>query len=95
MITLKLSAKGKLAVSLLAAFLVNSAVPEAPGGAAPALSVALGNLMLLFSVAALVLTGVALAKGERSWVVWVGFVPAALICAFCIFMLAGDWLLAK
>lgn len=50
--------------------------------------------MLLFSAAALALTGAALAKGERSRAVRVGFVPAALICAFCVFMLAGDLLLS-
>lgn len=88
-------AAGLLAfLSLLAAFFVNIALPEAPSGAAPVLSIVLGNLMLLFGIAALVLTGIALAKGERSWAVWVGFVPAALICAFWAFMFVGDLLLA-
>ncbi len=53
------------------------------------------DLMLLFGVAALALTSVALAKGERSRAVRVGFVPAVLICAFSAFMFIGNLLLIE
>ncbi|MEY4744994.1 MAG: hypothetical protein RL272_939 [Candidatus Parcubacteria bacterium] len=30
--------------------------------------------------------------GERSWVLWLGFVPAVLGCAFWVFTLVGEFL---
>ena len=45
---------------------------------------------LILLVSALV-TGVrAFKKGERSWVLWVGFIPAILVGAFLIFMFIGE-----
>jgi MFS family permease len=29
--------------------------------------------------------------GERSWVLWIGFVPAALSAAFWVFMIVGEF----
>jgi len=38
-------------------------------------------------------TGVrAFKKGERSWVLWVGFVPAILVGAFWVFMIIGEFI---
>jgi len=51
-----------------------------------------GFVSLVISVSALV-TGVrAFKKGERSWVLWVGFVPAILVCAFWVFMVIGEFI---
>jgi len=42
-------------------------------------------------VAALV-TGIrALKMGERSWILWIGFVPAALSVAFWLLMIVGEF----
>lgn len=47
---------------------------------------------LILLVSALV-TGVrAFKKGERSWVLWVGFVPAILSGAFWVFMIIGEFI---
>jgi hypothetical protein len=47
---------------------------------------------LTVPVCALVAGILALRKGERSWVLWVGFVPAILACAFWAFMIVGEFL---
>lgn len=46
---------------------------------------------LLFPIAALVMGIRAYRKGERSWVMWTGFVPAMLVCAFWVFMIVGEF----
>ncbi len=52
----------------------------------------LGIVLLLLSVFAIV-TGIrAFKKGERSWVLWVGFVPAILSGAFWVFMIIGEFI---
>lgn len=33
-------------------------------------------------------------KGERSWVLWLGFIPAILTCAFWIFLIVGELILS-
>lgn len=47
---------------------------------------------LALSVSALVAGISAFKKGERSWVLWVGLVPAILIGCFWIFMFIGEFL---
>ena len=50
-----------------------------------------GIFALALSIAALV-TGIrAYRKGERSWVMWVGFVPAILVGIFWVFMVVGEF----
>lgn len=44
------------------------------------------------SISALVAGIRAFKKGERSWVLWVGFIPAILAVVFWIFMLIGEFL---
>jgi hypothetical protein len=52
----------------------------------------LGIVSLILSVFAIV-TGIrAFKKGERSWVLWVGFVPAILSGAFWVFMIIGEFI---
>ena len=52
-----------------------------------------GIVSLILSVFALV-TGIrAFRKGERSWGLWIGFVPAILVGAFWIFMILGEFLI--
>lgn len=51
-----------------------------------------GVFALVLSVAALVAGIRAFRKGERSWVLWVGFVPAILVAAFWIFMVGGKFI---
>ena len=51
-----------------------------------------GVVVLILSVSAII-TGVrAYKKGERSWVLWVGFVPAILVGAFWVFMIIGEFI---
>ena len=49
-------------------------------------------LSLTLSILALVFGIKALKKGERSWVLWIGFVPAVLVACFWIFMIVGEFL---
>jgi uncharacterized membrane protein YhaH (DUF805 family) len=47
---------------------------------------------LIILVSALVIGVRALKKGERSWVLWVGFVPAILVGVFLVFMIIGEFI---
>jgi hypothetical protein len=47
---------------------------------------------LILLVSALVIGILALKKGERSWVLWVGFVPAILVGVFLVFMIIGEFI---
>lgn len=51
-----------------------------------------GVLALALSVSALVAGIRAFKKGERSWVLWVGFIPAILVGAFWVFMIIGEFI---
>ena len=51
-----------------------------------------GVFALALSISALVDGILAFKRGERSWVLWVGFVPAILIGVFWIFMVIGEFL---
>lgn len=51
-----------------------------------------GVLGLVLSISAIVVGIKAYRKGERSWVLWVGFVPALLIGTFWVFMFVGELL---
>jgi len=58
------------------------------------IAVGFGVMFAVFAVAvsALVASVRAFKKGERSWVLWVGFIPAILAGAFWVFMLIGEFL---
>ena len=47
---------------------------------------------LISLISALVLGIVAFRKGERSWVLWLGFIPAILAGVFWIFMIIGEFI---
>lgn len=51
-----------------------------------------GVLALAFSVFALVVAIRVFKRGERSWVLWIGFIPAILASAFWIFMIIGEFI---
>lgn len=51
-----------------------------------------GLVVLALSVFALVYGIRAFRKGERSWVMWIGFIPAILGGAFWVFMIVGEFL---
>ena len=51
-----------------------------------------GVILFLLSIVALVVCIRAFRKGERSWILWVGFVPAILTGAFWIFMIIGEFI---
>jgi len=51
-----------------------------------------GLFGLILAVATYVSFARAFKKGERSWVLWVGLVPAVLIGAFWIFMIIGEFI---
>lgn len=55
-----------------------------------AFGINLGLFSLVVSVAAVTLGGIALRKGERSWVVWLGFIPALLSLVFWLTMIVGE-----
>jgi hypothetical protein len=57
-----------------------------------AIGFSFGAIVLIFSILALVTSIRAYRKGERSWVLWVGFIPAILIGIFWIFMIVGEFL---
>jgi uncharacterized membrane protein YhaH (DUF805 family) len=56
--------------------------------------VGFGSMIAALSllVSALVIGVRAFKKGERSWVLWVGFVPAILVGAFWVFMIIGEFM---
>ena len=49
-------------------------------------------VVLILLVSALVTSVYAFKKGERSWVLWVGFVPAILVGVFLVFMIIGEFI---
>ncbi|TSC95104.1 MAG: hypothetical protein CEN87_116 [Parcubacteria group bacterium Licking1014_1] len=51
-----------------------------------------GVVALIFSISAIVAGVSAFKKGERSWVLWIGFVPAMLVGAFWVFMIIGEFI---
>jgi len=50
----------------------------------------LGLVALLLTIAALTTGWISLHKGERSWALWLGFIPALLAGAFWVFMIIGE-----
>ena len=50
-------------------------------------------LSLMLSISALIIGIRAFRQGERSWVLWVGFIPAILVGLFWIFMIVGEILI--
>lgn len=57
-----------------------------------AIGFSLGIVLLILSVFAIVTCIRAFKKGERSWVLWVGFIPSILSGAFWIFMIVGEFI---
>lgn len=49
-----------------------------------------GFFAVAISLLAIVTSFVAYKKGERSWVAWVGLIPAMLLLLFWIFMIIGE-----
>ena len=45
--------------------------------------------LFLLTLAAIISGAIALHKGERSWVLWLGFIPALIIGSFWLFLLVG------
>jgi len=52
----------------------------------------IGAVSLILSVSALVAGVIAFRKGERSWVLWVGFIPAIAVGAFWVLMIIGEFI---
>lgn len=52
----------------------------------PAFGIGMGAVLMLLALATLTCSVLAVVKGERSWVVWVGLVPVA----FFVFMIIAD-----
>ena len=67
---------------------------ESVNGENTRMAMGFGPSILAFVLSILAfITGVnALRKGERSWILWMGFIPAILIGAFWTFMIAGELL---
>jgi hypothetical protein len=49
-------------------------------------------LLLLMIISAIITGSISLKKGKRSWVVWIGFIPALLAVAFLVFMILGEFI---
>lgn len=47
----------------------------------------------IIALAAVIVGIIAFIKGEHSWAVWFGFVPALLYAAFYVYMFVGEGLL--
>jgi hypothetical protein len=45
---------------------------------------------IIITIAAVTTGAIAFKKGERSWVLWVGFGPALLLAAFWLFMIVAE-----
>lgn len=57
----------------------------------------ISGILLIFILLADIITVatlgiIAIKKGERSWAVWLGFIPAILAIAFLAFMLLGEFI---
>lgn len=52
-----------------------------------AIGLGLGVLLLILPIPMFIMSIYAFVKGERSWVLWIGFVPSFLIVAFWIWLL--------
>jgi uncharacterized membrane protein YhaH (DUF805 family) len=69
--------------------IIDRAISEKIGGLIGFISLIFS---LLLTVVALVVSIRAFKKGERSWVMWLGFILAILGCVFWIVMIAGEFL---
>jgi len=52
----------------------------------------IGVVALILSVSALVAGVIAFRKGERSWALWIGFIPAILVGALWVLMIIGEFI---
>jgi predicted membrane protein len=46
---------------------------------------------VVLTIAAITFGIISLRKGERSWALWLGFIPAVLTGAFFLFMIVGEF----
>ena len=51
-------------------------------------------LLIALTLAGIITGAIALHRGERSWVVWLGWVPSVLLGIFWLFMLIGTLVFA-
>jgi len=76
---------------------INAAVvrPMIDRAAGEKVGIAVGSVVALLVLALVVYAFVVcvrmLRKGERSWVLWVGFVPSAMSVAFLVLMVVGEF----
>ena len=75
------------------AAVIRPLIDQATGSESIGIPIGFGMVVfaLALSISALVLGILAYKKGERSWVLWLGFVPAILIGLFWIFMVVGEF----
>ena len=68
--------------------------PESVNSENAGVAIGFNGMMIAFVLAVFALiAGVrAFKKGERSWVLWLGLVPAVLVIAFCVFMIIGEFI---
>jgi hypothetical protein len=69
--------------------MIDKAISENVGAAIGFSSMIVSSILL---VSALVTSILALRKGERSWVLWVGFVPAILAGAGLVVLIIGEFI---
>lgn len=52
--------------------------------------ISFGLFAFLLTIAAIVVGSISLRRGERSWVLWLGYLPALLAGVFWVFMIVGE-----
>lgn len=57
-----------------------------------AIGFGIGIFVLALSISALVAGILAFRKGERSWALWVGLIPAILVCTLFVLMIVGEFI---
>lgn len=75
----------------LSASVVLPAIARAWGNATGrSFGINFGLFAFMLTIAAIVVGSISLRRGERSWALWLGFIPALLSGAFWVFMLVGE-----
>jgi cytochrome c biogenesis protein CcdA len=79
-------------LGVMAAVVVPFIAKNTSEGVGSAIGFSVGILTLAITIAALICGTIAFRRGERSWVMWFGFIPAILAGCFWVFLIAGEFL---
>ncbi|MCX6646518.1 MAG: hypothetical protein NTY09_09195 [bacterium] len=82
-----------LMLGIYGAFIIHIIINTSSENTGSGIGFWLGFLAIILSVSALIVSILAYDKGERSWVLWVGFIPAIMIGASLFFMVIANFYL--